>query len=201
MDRETAAELFSAFGAVDVRRMFSGFGIYADDVCFALYLRGEFYLKADETTIPRFVAEGSEHFSYSTRAKTVSVKSWWRMPIRLYDEPEELADWARQAVAVAATVRLKKVARKKKAASAKPALEDSSAKATSTWAPEAREKNGSAKQAARPRKAHQNLDRRSRVMAGDQRAVRAWREQRALSSADCGRARAAGVEGATLRDI
>lgn len=124
MDRETAAELFSAFGAVDVRKMFSGFGIYADDVCFALYLRGEFYLKADETTIPRFLAEGSEHFSYSTRAKTVSVKSWWRMPIRLYDEPEELADWARQAVTVAAKVRLKKVARKKrttKKAAAKPA--------------------------------------------------------------------------------
>jgi DNA transformation protein len=120
MDRETAAELFSAFGAVDVRRMFSGFGIYADDVCFALYLRGEFYLKADETTIPRFLAEGSEHFSYSTRAKTVSVKSWWRMPIRLYDEPEELADWARQSVAVAAKVRLKKVARKKRAKKASP---------------------------------------------------------------------------------
>ena len=129
MDRETAAELFSAFGAVDVRRMFSGFGVYAEDVCFALYLRGEFYLKADETTIPRFVAEGSEHFSYSTRSKTVSVKSWWRMPIRLYDEPEELADWARQAVAVAAKVRLKKVARKKKAkkASARPAAKTAKA--------------------------------------------------------------------------
>jgi DNA transformation protein and related proteins len=129
MDRETAAELFSAFGAVDVRRMFSGFGIYAEDVCFALYLRGEFYLKADETTIPRFVAEGSEHFSYSARSKTVSVKSWWRMPIRLYDEPEELADWARQAVAVAAKVRLKKVARKKKAkkASARPAAKTAKA--------------------------------------------------------------------------
>jgi DNA transformation protein len=99
--------------------MFSGFGVYAEDVCFALYLRGEFYLKADETTIPRFVAEGSEHFSYSTRAKTVSVKSWWRMPIRLYDEPEELADWARQAVAVAAKVRLKKVARKRPVSKAK----------------------------------------------------------------------------------
>jgi DNA transformation protein len=131
MDRETAAELFSAFGAVDVRRMFSGFGIYADDVCFALYLRGEFYLKADETTIPRFLAEGSEHFSYSTRAKTVSVKSWWRMPIRLYDEPEELADWARQAVTVAAKVRLKKVARKtrsKKTAAAKTAAPKARAK-------------------------------------------------------------------------
>src|ERR1700753_4113198 len=111
MDREPAAEFFSAFGAVDVRRMFSGYGIYADDVCFALYLRGEFYLKADDTTIPRFVEEGSSYFSYSTSAKTVSVKSWWRMPARLYDEPEELADWARQAVEVAARLRLKKVVR------------------------------------------------------------------------------------------
>jgi len=143
MDRETAAELFSAFGAVDVRRMFSGYGVYADDVCFALYLRGEFYLKADETTIPRFVAEGSEHFSYSTRAKTVSVKSWWQMPIRLYDEPEELADWARQAVAVAAKVRLKRVARKQKAT--KPVR---AGKATTTKAPA--KKATLARKAAKP---------------------------------------------------
>ncbi len=139
MDHETAAELFSAFGAVDVRRMFSGFGIYADDVCFALYLRGEFYLKADDTTIPRFLAEGSEHFSYSTRAKTVSVKSWWRMPIRLYDEPEELADWARQAVAVAAKVRLKKVASKKRAKTA----------ATTKPAPKSRTRQLAAKRATK----------------------------------------------------
>jgi len=113
MDREAAAELFAAFGAVDVRRVFSGFGLYAADVCFALYLRGEFFLKADETTIPRFIAERCEPFSYAKRAKTVSVKSWWRMPARLYDEPEELAEWAREAVAVAARVKLKKRARKK----------------------------------------------------------------------------------------
>jgi DNA transformation protein len=129
MDRETAAELFAAFGPVDVRRVFSGFGLYADDVCFALYLRGEFYLKADETTIPRFVAERCEPFSYAKRAKTVSVKSWWRMPVRLYDEPEELAEWAREAVAVAAMVKLKKRARKtKQRANAKTAAVKKAAK-------------------------------------------------------------------------
>lgn len=140
MDRETAAELFSAFGPVDVRRMFSGYGVYADDVCFALYLRGEFFLKADETTIPRFEAEGCEYFSYSTRAKTVSVKSWWRMPARLYDDPEELADWARQAVAVAAKVRLKKVARKKKAKKKAASAQAVAAKRASAKAPRATRK-------------------------------------------------------------
>jgi DNA transformation protein len=158
MDRETAAELFSAFGAVDVRRMFSGYGVYADDVCFALYLRGEFFLKADETTIPRFEAEGSGHFSYSTRAKTVSVKSWWRMPARLYDDPEELADWARQAVAVAAKLRLKKVARKKRAktADAAPAAKKE-APAKARRAPRKKPKQTIAKKAVKartPRRAH-----------------------------------------------
>ena len=119
MDRATVAELFSAFGVVDVRRVFSGFGVYADDLCFALFLRGDFYLKADETTIPRFVEHGSEPFNYRTSVKTVSVKSWWRMPSRLYDEPDELAEWAREAVGVAARARLKKRPRKKRAKTAR----------------------------------------------------------------------------------
>lgn len=103
MDREDIAELFSAFGPVDIRRMFSGFGLFADDVCFSLFLRGELYLKADEATAPRFEEEGSRPFSYTqTRSgKVITVNSFWRLPERLYDDPEELAVWARQALAVA----------------------------------------------------------------------------------------------------
>jgi len=115
MDRDTIAELFAAFGPVDVRRVFSGFGVYADDVCFALFLRDDLYLNADETTIPRFVEEGSEPFTYSTAAKTVSVKSYWRVPARLFDDPDELAVWARDAVASASRRKLAKSARKRKA--------------------------------------------------------------------------------------
>lgn len=103
MDREDIAELFSAFGPVDIRRMFSGFGLFADDVCFSLFLRGELYLKADEAMAPRFEEEGSRPFSYTqTRSgKVITVNSFWRLPERLYDDPEELAVWARQALAVA----------------------------------------------------------------------------------------------------
>lgn len=103
MDREAIVDLFSAFGPVSPRRMFSGFGLYADDVCFSLFLRGELYLKADETTEPRFEAEGSRPFSYTQpkSGKVVVVKSYWTLPERLYDDPDELAQWARQALAVA----------------------------------------------------------------------------------------------------
>ena len=39
MDADFIRDLFSEFGPVDVRRMFSGAGVYADGVIFALVLR------------------------------------------------------------------------------------------------------------------------------------------------------------------
>ena len=110
MDRESIAELFSAFGPVNVKRVFSGFGVYADDVCFGLFLRGEFYFKTDETTIPRFEAEDCRPFSYvqPTSGKVVTVNSFWRLPERLYDDQDELADWARAALAVARRLKIAK---------------------------------------------------------------------------------------------
>ena len=77
--------------------MFSGFGIFADDVMFALAVRGVIYLKADELTVPDFEREGSGPFSYARGAGTGTLTSLWRLPERLYDDPEELAEWARRA--------------------------------------------------------------------------------------------------------
>jgi DNA transformation protein and related proteins len=124
MDRDAIAELFSAYGPIELKRMFSGFGLYAEGVCFSMVLRGgEFYFKADETNIPRFQADGCKPFSYSQRrsGKVVTVNSFWRLPDRLYDDPDELADWTRQAVAVAHRAQLKKPKRAKKAAAKAPA--------------------------------------------------------------------------------
>ena len=102
--------------------MFSGFGLYAEDVCFSLFLRGELYFKADDTTVPRFAEEGSRPFSYTqTRTgKVVTVNSFWRLPERLYDDPDELAEWTRAAVAVAHRHKLGKRARVKKPARKQP---------------------------------------------------------------------------------
>lgn len=110
MDREDIAELFASYGPVSVKRMFSGFGLYAEDVCFALFLRGELFFKADASTIPRFEAEGAKPFSYSQTksGKVVVVNSFWRLPVRLYDDGDELADWARAAVRVAHALQARK---------------------------------------------------------------------------------------------
>jgi DNA transformation protein len=115
MDRDFLIDLFADFGPVAIRRMFSGFGISADGINFGLALRGGLYLRADEQTIPRFETEGSKPFQYQTRAKTVTVGSYWQLPERLYDDPEELTVWARAALAAAQRAALRKRPKKPKA--------------------------------------------------------------------------------------
>jgi DNA transformation protein and related proteins len=108
MDREFLADLFSDFGAVTIRPMFSGFGISVDGINFAMALRAGLYFRADEQTIPQFEAEGSRPFQYQTSARTVTVGSYWQLPARLFDDTEELSVWARAAVAAAQRANSKK---------------------------------------------------------------------------------------------
>jgi DNA transformation protein len=115
MDRDFLADLFADFGPVTIRRMFSGFGISADGTNFALSLRSGLYFRADEETIPHFEAEGSKPFQYQTRAKTVTVNSYWQLPARLFDEPEELTQWARAALYAAQRAGLRKRPKARKA--------------------------------------------------------------------------------------
>jgi DNA transformation protein and related proteins len=116
MDRDFLIDLFADFGPVTIRKMFSGFGISADGTNFALALRAGLYFRADEQSIPQFEAEGSKPFEYQTRAKTVTVNSYWQLPARLFDDSEELADWARTALAAAQRAALRRRPKKRKAA-------------------------------------------------------------------------------------
>jgi DNA transformation protein len=128
MDRDFLIELFAGFGPVTIRRMFSGFGISADGTNFALALRGGLYLRADEQSIPRFEAEGSKPFSYQTRAKTITVASYWTLPERLYDDPEEMTDWARASLAAAQRAALRKRPKEKKTVAAKKVVKKAAVK-------------------------------------------------------------------------
>jgi DNA transformation protein and related proteins len=116
MDRDFLIDLFSDFGPVTIRPMFSGFGISADGINFAMALRAGLYFRADEQTIPQFEAEGSKPFQYQTRERTVTVGSYWQLPARLFDDPEELTGWARAALAAAQRAGLRRRPKARKAA-------------------------------------------------------------------------------------
>jgi DNA transformation protein len=107
-DPEFIRELFSSFGLVSVRRMFSGAGIFADGLMFGLVVRGEIFLKVDDETRPAFEAEGSKPFVYRrARGREVAL-SYWRLPERLMDDPDDLARFARASLAAAHRAAAKK---------------------------------------------------------------------------------------------
>ena len=101
VDAEFIHDLFQPFGAVNVRRMFGGAGFFADGVMFGLVSGGQIYLKADATTVTCFEREQCGPFEYSTKNGKRALTSYWRLPDRLYDDADELAYWARQALAAA----------------------------------------------------------------------------------------------------
>jgi DNA transformation protein and related proteins len=105
MDSDFIAELFGPFGRVTVRRMFGGAGLFAEGLMFGLVFDGAIFLKVDDACIPDFEREGSVPFVY-TRAKSPGrvgrhSLAYWRLPERLYDDPDELASWAQRALAIA----------------------------------------------------------------------------------------------------
>lgn len=104
-------DILRGLGPVTVKRMFGGAGVYADGVMFGLVEGDQLYLKADGATKSAFEDEGQGPFVYDggvvskTRAsgatRPVTVMSLWRAPERLYDDPDEMVEWARRALGVA----------------------------------------------------------------------------------------------------
>ncbi len=117
MDADGLKELFAPFGAVAVRRMFGGHGVYADGLCFAIQADGEVYIKADESNAAAFAQAGSQPFVYVANGKPMKM-AYWRLVAGAYDDPDELRRWAGLGLAAARRAAAAKASR---AASAMPA--------------------------------------------------------------------------------
>ena len=116
---EFLIESLGPLGAVSVRRMFGGAMVYIDGVAFALMDGDTVYFKADDATEAMFEAEGRRPFVYEGQTRPVTM-SYWRIPERLYDDPDEMIDWARIALQVARAAAANKAAPKSAARRAPP---------------------------------------------------------------------------------
>jgi len=110
--------LFGDFGRVTLRPMFGIAGIYAKNVIFGLIDGERVYLKTDARSRKAFVREGRTPFEY-TKTKEPIVTSYFELPERLYDDSEELAEWARRAHEVA--LRSQTTQKKRRVRETKPA--------------------------------------------------------------------------------
>lgn len=98
MDNDAIADLFSGLGPVSIRRLFGGKGIYHHGVIFAIEIRGELMLKADDESAPDFAAAGCKQWTYtgSRHGKEVAMP-YWTVPDSAIDDPEEMRPWALKA--------------------------------------------------------------------------------------------------------
>jgi DNA transformation protein len=101
-DPDRFDDLFAEFGPIRLGRFFGGEGIWAGDVMIGMIFADVIYLKTDEQTRAGFVAEKCKPFSFvKHKSGETVITTWFALPDRLYDDPDELAQWARAALDVA----------------------------------------------------------------------------------------------------
>ena len=100
-DPDRFDDLFAPFGKILVRRMFGAEGLFRDGLMFGIVYEEKLYFKTSEESRQAFIAEGAGPLFYKFKNAEGILTSYYELPDRLYDDPEELAAWARDAFAVA----------------------------------------------------------------------------------------------------
>ncbi len=93
-------DLFQSFGRIQIWRMFGGEGVFAGPVMIGLVMRDQLFLRTDDVTRPRYLAEKSVPFSFAKGGRTITT-AYYSVPDRLLDDAYAFADWARDAQRVA----------------------------------------------------------------------------------------------------
>ena len=97
-------EQFAPLGHVTLRRMFGKTGVFCDGLMFAMVTEDTLYVRVDNHNQADFAeARSSPPLNYEKKGRTIDL-SFWRVPERLLDEPDELVLWARAALAAAGRV-------------------------------------------------------------------------------------------------
>ena len=84
-------------GGVDPRPMFGSYGLYHHGVFFGIVAEGSLFLKTDELSVARYYAHGTHPFQPNPRQ---ILRSYYRVPEVVVASPDELVDWAAEAIAV-----------------------------------------------------------------------------------------------------
>jgi len=105
---EFLREQLAPLGHVSLRRMFGKTGVFCDGVMFAMVTDNTLYFRVDDHNREIFKeAESSPPLNYAKGGAMIDL-SFWRVPERLFDEPDELIAWARAALAAAHRVAVKR---------------------------------------------------------------------------------------------
>jgi DNA transformation protein len=105
---EHVVETMRAFGAVEAKSMFGGWGLYHQGLFFALIAEDALYLKTDSENRADFDALGLAPFVYPMKDGQTIVMSYCQAPEEALENAESMADWARRGYAAALRAAAKK---------------------------------------------------------------------------------------------
>ena len=116
--RDFVLEQLATAGRVTPRAMFGGVGLYLDGLFFALIDDDTLYFKTDDSNRARFEQAGSRPFCpFPDRPD--QPMGYWQVPAEVLEDPDQLAAWTREALAVALAKRTRRPARRR-ASAARP---------------------------------------------------------------------------------
>ena len=105
---EFLREQLAPLGPLSLRRMFGKTGVFCDGVMLAMVSDNTLYFRVDDDNKAFFKeAAAFPPLNYAKKGESIDL-AFWRAPERLFDEPEELVAWARQALAAAHRVAAKR---------------------------------------------------------------------------------------------
>ncbi len=90
--RDYVKDILAPFGAITIRAMFGGYGIYDEACMFALIANNELYFKADPQARLYFQEFESEPFVYYSKGRPVAL-SYWKVPPDILENHDELSKW------------------------------------------------------------------------------------------------------------
>jgi DNA transformation protein len=96
--REWIEERLADVPELEVRRLFSGVGIYSADAIFGIYWHGRLFFKVDGTSVEDFRASGAEPFCPRPGQ---TLGRYYEVPSDVADDDNELLVWARRAIVAA----------------------------------------------------------------------------------------------------
>ena len=105
---EFLREQLAPLGPLSMRRMFGKTGVFCDGVMLGMVSDNTLYFRVDDDNKAFFKeAEVFPPLNYEKKGESIDL-AFWRAPERLFDEPDELVAWARQALAAAHRVAAKR---------------------------------------------------------------------------------------------
>jgi DNA transformation protein len=108
---EFLREQLAPLGRITLRRMFGKTGVFCDGVMLGMVTENTLYFRVDEENRETFREAEAVPPRYAKQGEIIDL-AFWRVPERLFDEPDEFITWARAALAAAHRVAAKRPAPK-----------------------------------------------------------------------------------------